>query len=89
MTGHSARLFLRADEQFNPQRVPDLELAKEEFARGLVLPNGAVFSGYSTALVELWWDPDIQDAVFMVPRTNTGFTETERWPAIPFGGNCH
>jgi hypothetical protein len=89
MTGHSALFFLRADGLFDPQGSPALERAKEEFARGLVLPPGAVFSGYSTALVELWWDPDIQDAVFMVPRTNNGFTETEKWPAIPFGGHCH
>jgi hypothetical protein len=82
------RFFLRADEGFDAGGSAALEAAMAKFTRGQSLPQQAVFSGYSTEWVELWWDPENLDAVYVVPRTESRFTETEKWPAIPFGGHC-
>lgn len=83
-----ARFYLRAVEGFDTGGSADLESAVKLFTRGQPIPPEAVFSGYSTEFVEIWWNPGDLDAVFMVPRTNSGFIETEKWPAIPFGGHC-
>jgi len=86
-----SRWYLRADPA-DPRMGPSdggvNDAAMAAFARGVAVPQTAVFTGFSTDWVELWMVPGDPDAVYVVPRTDTLFTEVEKWPAMPFPGFC-
>lgn len=82
------RFYLRADEGLN--RGSDIESdAAERFMRGVELPSDAVFTGFETPYVELWWVPSQPDAVYLQPVSASGITEVELWPEVPFANHCH